>query len=884
MNKQKYFLVFMILNICFSKYDNNTLIVSFSSKIENLKSAYKVIYSILEQKIDNCLYKILLILPQKEFNKKIKIPKNILFLVNLKKIRILLIKNVINLQTRLIIAMKEYPKNPILIINDNLIYPEGWLEMFINDHRKYPNDIISASIQYFFGKNLNISEFSEGYKGKYSGVFNHISNIIFNFAIINSNFGGTLFPPYSFKNKNFYNLKIFLNISKESDEFWQSCFIIIENKILRQSSKIFDYSEYLINNKNINEKFKLYEKIKEKFINYFPYFKNIVKLRQQKIIVSFTSYYKRFGFLTNVIQSIKEQTLLPSKILLILYEKDYFKINFSLAGIEVIKVNEDIKSHKKYFYSMKKYRDYAIITLDDDIFYPSDTIISIYESYIKHPNIISGRRTHLIKYKKNYEIDKYIKWKFEQKEIKNADYNLFITTGAGALYPPDILNIEESYLNLINEVITTDDIILKYLEINKGIESIWVPNKLMLGMKIKNITSRVINSPLYRLNVLINDININKLNIDISNKIIINCCIQYKHIKTGLTIYLFNIYNINIKENNITNFNIDAYSFCPINNKLKFQIFFNNSIANCFFNRSFSIIIRNSIKYKTKKLLKANCSINHYILNFDDYYFPFSKSENILNINIYNKRKYLTIIFKDFYCINKYKCNMISLFYKNINKGYTININIFNNSYSCELNNKVIYLNNKIPIIEKFKCLYSKNSTNLHNNILIGGIPNNKIKKKINGIPNQFFISKIIIDKIIGNYTMIIIKGKLFDNLKKNLNDLTVSVIYPKLDLCCYINISSNYVQSNIYCYAKDRIDSKLLIENQIIYNKDYSESLLLINKLTLYQNYEIVEIGQINIYSPPLNNFIQKFFYYFINSYYIIFIIVLLLKYNLRN
>ena len=61
MNKQKYFLVFMILNICFSKYDNNTLIVSFSSKIENLKSAYKVIYSILEQKIDNCLYKILLI-------------------------------------------------------------------------------------------------------------------------------------------------------------------------------------------------------------------------------------------------------------------------------------------------------------------------------------------------------------------------------------------------------------------------------------------------------------------------------------------------------------------------------------------------------------------------------------------------------------------------------------------------------------------------------------------------------------------------------------------------------------------------------------------------------------------------------------------------------
>ena len=38
---------------------------------------------------------------------------------------------------------------------------------------------------------------------------------------------------------------------------------------------------------------------------------------------------------------------------------------------------------------------------------------------------------------------------------------------------------------IINEVITTDDIFLKHLEINKGIESIWVPNNLMLGFKIK---------------------------------------------------------------------------------------------------------------------------------------------------------------------------------------------------------------------------------------------------------------------------------------------------------------------------------------------------------------------------------------------------------------
>ena len=725
----KLYIVIIIISICLSKFDNNTLIISLSSDFENIKTVYKAIYSILEQKACHHLYKILLILSQKKVNKKLKLPIILLFLVNLSKIRILLIKNQLNLQTRLILAMKEYSKNPILIASDIITYPEGWLQMFINDHRKYPNDIISASIQYYFGNNLNISGFSEGYRGKYFGIFNHISNMVFNFAVINTNYGGTLFPSYSFKNKYFFNLKYFLTISKESDEFWQSCFIMIENKILRQSSQIFDYSEYLINDKSFIDKKHLFENIKKKFINVFPRFAKIVELRQKKIIISFTSYYKRFGFLTNVVQSIKQQTLLPQKIILVLYESDYYKYNLNLTGIEIIKVNEDIKPHKKYFYSMMKFRDHAIITLDDDIFYPSNTILSIYKSYIKHPNIISGRRTHLIKFKKDYEIDLYKKWIFEQKKIKKSDYNLFITTGAGTLYPPDILNIEERYLNIINEVITTDDISLKHFEINKGIESIWVPNKLMLGMKIKNITSKSVNIPLSKSNIFINDINMKKLNVDISNIIIKKCCIHYKNIQTGITIYLFNIDNVLSKKNEITTFNIDAFSYCPINNKLKFKIFFNYSIANCLFNSSFSIIKKNSIKYKTNRIIKAFCLMKNHTLNLNDYYIL---SSNVSHIRIDNKRKYLTIIFKDFYCYKRNKCILITYFYKNRNKGYEINVNIFNKSYLCVLNNTVIYLNNNIPTIEKFKCKRKKFNDKIYNKNIIGGIPNNRIIYNIN--------------------------------------------------------------------------------------------------------------------------------------------------------
>ena len=252
---------------------------------------------------------------------------------------------------------------------------------------------------------------------------------------------------------------------------------------------------------------------------------------------------------------------------------------------------------------------------------------------------------------------------------------------------------------------------------------------------------------------------------------------------------------------------------------------------------------------------------------------------NISNIKIDNKRKYLTIIFKDFYCTKRNKCTLTSFFYKNRKKGYKINLNIYNNSYLCILNNTVIYMNNNNPVIEKFNCKRKKYNGNIYNKILIGGIPNiiNKNLNKINDIPNQFFLSRIIIDKKCKKFTKIIIKGKLFNDLMKNIVDLIIFVVYPKIYLNCQLKKSSKYVQSDTYCVAKKKIDSEILIENQVIYNKDYSESLLLINQITLYQNYEIID-NNYNLNDRTNNN-------YFIFLYFIkIILLLILLKFKLKN
>lgn len=538
------FIIVLNLFLSFSNYITEKLIISLTSNSKSIKNVEKVVNSILNQNVDHSLYEIILILSKKDFNYNSEIPSKLISFKESKKLRILLINESLTSQSRLIIAMKEYPKNPILIINDNILFPYGWLKMFINDHKKYPNNAISASLQYFFGKNLEIKEFIEGYKGEKYGIFNQVTDMIFNFAIINTNLGGTLYPQNFFKNNSFYDTKLFLEITKDSDEFWQSCFIMIENKILRQSSKIYDYTKYIINDKmNFNEKKKFFEKVKSTFINYFSDFTKIVENRQQKIIISYTSYTSRFSLLPLLLKSIKEQTFQINKIFLFLYKVDKKNYNLNIKEFNVITLKENLRSNLKYYYSMQYFRDYAIITIDDDIYYSKDCFETLYNSYLEYPNLISGRRSHYMKYRINGELDNYLKWKYEQQDVTEPDLNIFLTGVGGILYPPDILNINKKYLKIIYETITSDDIILKYFSNLKGIPGKWIKNKDLLGLP--NIMP-LKGNPLSNINFINNDINIKKLNFEISHLIVKNLCVSYRNIRTGLIIYLFNIHKINI--------------------------------------------------------------------------------------------------------------------------------------------------------------------------------------------------------------------------------------------------------------------------------------------------------------------------------------------------
>ena len=324
---------------------------------------------------------------------------------------------------------------------------------------------------------------------------------------------------------------------------------------------------------------------------------------------------------------------------------------------------------------------------------------------------------------------------------------------------------------------------------------------------------------------------IRKLEISISHTIVKNLCVSYRGIQTGLTLFLFHIHNIIM--NNNTRFDINAYSFCDIDKRLKFYIYFEKSKAKCIFNNVKNFNVNNSNN------LIASCTLDGIYNDLNEYYFPKAYSKNNISINIYNYRKYLTIIFNNFYCEKKNICILNTFFYQNASKGYNIEISINDTQYICKLKEDVIYLNNIFPVMKDFKC--ESNPKSASKKIYVSGLPSKFWIPPLNksNISNIFIVSRIANDIF---YKKIFIIGRLYDNLEINLNYFSIELVYPKITLICSLPSISKYAQAHIYCHAN--INSNILMENQIIYTKNHSFKLLLINEETFLIKDKIINLN----------------------------------------
>lgn len=209
------------------------------------------------------------------------------------------------------------------------------------------------------------------------------------------------------------------------------------------------YSFFYIND-SINLMFAKLKKLTRKkanqqlptFLNHFNY--SSVKVLDD-LIVSLTSFPARIDNVWMVIESIKNQSYLPQKIILWL-SKDQFPTEDTIPEslkcridnrFEIRMVDGDLKSHKKYFYVFQEFHDKIIITVDDDVFYHPDVIKHLYEDHKKFPlDVITNIASRPLY--NNNTIVPYKQWK-KVKE-KYCTNNLVQIGIGGVLYPPDLNN------------------------------------------------------------------------------------------------------------------------------------------------------------------------------------------------------------------------------------------------------------------------------------------------------------------------------------------------------------------------------------------------------------------------------------------------------------
>ena len=193
-----------------------------------------------------------------------------------------------------------------------------------------------------------------------------------------------------------------------------------------------------------------------------------------KLVVSLTTYNKRLYDVYLTIESILTQTHKPDRVILWLDESEFSNkdlpnvlLQQKERGLD-IKYCKNLKSYKKIIPMLHEYPEDVIVTIDDDVLYPSFMLEEMWRTHLSFPDTIVCNRAHKMTFDKRSSLKPYVQW--EWCSMDSEESHLLVATGVGGvLYPPGSLNEnvtdEKVFLELAPNA---DDLWLKAMAFKNG--------------------------------------------------------------------------------------------------------------------------------------------------------------------------------------------------------------------------------------------------------------------------------------------------------------------------------------------------------------------------------------------------------------------------------
>ncbi len=197
------------------------IIVSLTSYPDRMYDIHYCIYSLLIQSLKP--NKIILWLGKEQFpNKDQDLPKNLL---NLKKYG-LIIKYTKDIKSykKLIPVLNEYPNNLIVTADDDIFYPQDWLDKLYNCWKNNKDCVVCHRPHRVGIDNMKIAPY---YKWKKCITENKSS--FYNFF---TGAGGVLYPPNCFY-KDIDNEELFMKLAPNADDIWFWAMAVLNDKKIK---------------------------------------------------------------------------------------------------------------------------------------------------------------------------------------------------------------------------------------------------------------------------------------------------------------------------------------------------------------------------------------------------------------------------------------------------------------------------------------------------------------------------------------------------------------------------------------------------------------------------------------------------------------------------